>query len=158
MINTCTKFEFNPSTSWGSYARHRHNLLHGAQSTTDIKRWHKHTTGELTRFKYIEGQLARWLEELSQYNFQQLHRPGAKHQNADCLSQIPDSIPLCHQYKPGVKVAKLPCGGCAYCTRAHTHWERFNEDVDDIVPLSLYPSIHLPKSSHKSNQSLMPRR
>ena len=31
MINTCTKFEFNPSTSWGSYARHRHNLLHGAR-------------------------------------------------------------------------------------------------------------------------------
>ena len=47
MINTCTKFEFNPSTSWGSYARHRHNLLHGARSTTDIKPWHKHTTGEL---------------------------------------------------------------------------------------------------------------
>ena len=51
MINTCTKFEFNPSTSWGSYARHRHNLLHGARSTTDIKPWHKHTTGELKRVK-----------------------------------------------------------------------------------------------------------
>ena len=49
MINTCTKFEFNPSTSWGSYARHRHNLLHGARSTTDIKPWHKHTTGELKK-------------------------------------------------------------------------------------------------------------
>ena len=48
MINICTKFEFNPSTSWGSYARHRHHLLHGARSTTDIKPWHKHTTGELT--------------------------------------------------------------------------------------------------------------
>ena len=52
MINTCTKFEFNPSTSWGSYARHRHNLLHGARSTTDIKPWHKHTTGELKNAKY----------------------------------------------------------------------------------------------------------
>ena len=51
MINTCTKFEFNPSTSWGSYARHRHNLLHGARSTTDIKPWHKHTTGELIKQK-----------------------------------------------------------------------------------------------------------
>ena len=47
MINKCTKFEFNPSTSWGSYGRHRHNLLHGARSTTDTKPWHKHTTGEL---------------------------------------------------------------------------------------------------------------
>ena len=51
MINTCTKFEFNPSTSWGSYARHRHNLLHGARSTTDIKPWHKHTTGELKSYE-----------------------------------------------------------------------------------------------------------
>ena len=47
MINTCTKFEFNPSTSWGSYARHRHHLLHGARSMTDTRPWHKHTTGEL---------------------------------------------------------------------------------------------------------------
>ena len=47
MINTCIKFEFNPSTSWGSYARHRHNIPHGARATTDIKPWHKHTTGEL---------------------------------------------------------------------------------------------------------------
>ena len=78
------------------------------------------------------------MEELSQYDFQLLHRPGAKHQNADSLSRIPDSVPLCHQYKPGVEVTKLPCGGFAYCTRAHTQWERFNKDVDDIVPLSFY--------------------
>ena len=106
----------------------------------------------LTRFKYIEGQLASWLEELSQYDFQQLHRPGAKHQNADSLSQIPDSIPLCHQYKPGVKVAKLPCRGCAYCTRAHSQWERFNEDVDDMVPLSFYSLAKVqPQIKPKSN-------
>ena len=33
MVNTCTKFEFNPSAFLGSYARHRDNLLHGARST-----------------------------------------------------------------------------------------------------------------------------
>ena len=53
MINICTKLEFNPSTSWGSYARHRHHLLHGARSTTDIKPWHKHTTGELKILKLL---------------------------------------------------------------------------------------------------------
>ena len=47
MINICIKFEFNPSTSWSSYARHRHHLLQGARSTTDTRPWHKHTTGEL---------------------------------------------------------------------------------------------------------------
>ena len=37
----------------------------------------------LARFEYIEGQLARWNEELSQYNFRILHFKDAKHINAD---------------------------------------------------------------------------
>ena len=63
MINTCTKFEFNPSTSFGSYARHRHNLLHGARSTTDIKPWHKHTTGEL---KMAES-VTQWFNSMFEF-------------------------------------------------------------------------------------------
>ena len=47
MINMCTKFEFNPFTPWGSYGRHRHQLLHSERSTTDTSVCHKHTTGEL---------------------------------------------------------------------------------------------------------------
>lgn len=50
----------------------------------------------LTNFKNIQGQLARWLEELSQYNMIIQHRSGVKHQNADALSRIPDSIPSCY--------------------------------------------------------------
>ena len=37
----------------------------------------------LTRFKNIQGQLARWLEELSQYDFRVIHRRGTEHINAD---------------------------------------------------------------------------
>lgn len=40
----------------------------------------------------IEGQLARWLEELSQYNMVIQHIPGKKHTNADGLSRIPDTL------------------------------------------------------------------
>ena len=36
-----------------------------------------------------EGQLARWLEQLQEYNFTISHRPGWKHQNADSLSRHP---------------------------------------------------------------------
>ena len=36
-----------------------------------------------------EGQIARWLEELQQYNFKVEHRPGARHVNADALSRRP---------------------------------------------------------------------
>ena len=43
----------------------------------------------LKSFKEPEGQLARWLQVLEQYDFEVLHRPGAKHLNADALSREP---------------------------------------------------------------------
>ena len=43
----------------------------------------------LSNFKEPEGQLARWLERLQEYNFTIAHRPGKKHQNADSLSRRP---------------------------------------------------------------------
>jgi hypothetical protein len=38
----------------------------------------------LINFKDLQGQLARWLEVLSQYSMQIQHRSGNKHVNADC--------------------------------------------------------------------------
>ena len=46
----------------------------------------------LCSFKEPEGQVARWLEYLAEYNFTVEHRPGKKHGNADPLSRHP-----CHQ-------------------------------------------------------------
>ena len=43
----------------------------------------------LMSFRNLEGQLARWLERLQQYNFQILHRKGVSHGNADGLSRRP---------------------------------------------------------------------
>ena len=43
----------------------------------------------LRNFKDPEGQLARWLEVLQQFDFEVVHRPGRKHINADALSRIP---------------------------------------------------------------------
>ncbi|KFD61463.1 hypothetical protein M514_26359 [Trichuris suis] len=42
-------------------------------------------------FKEPEGQVARWLELLSNYDFEVEHRPGSKRGNADALSQKPDA-------------------------------------------------------------------
>lgn len=91
----------------------------------------------LTHFKYIEGQLARFIEELSQYNFKILHRKGVNHENADALSRIRDPLKECDCYRAGLSVEVLPCGGCPYCRRAHRQWARFNDDVDDVVPLTV---------------------
>ena len=43
----------------------------------------------LRNFKEPEGQLARWLEKLEEYDFTIIHRPGLKHSNADALSRLP---------------------------------------------------------------------
>ena len=43
----------------------------------------------LRNFKEPEGQLARWMERLQEYDFTISHRPGRKHQNADALSRGP---------------------------------------------------------------------
>ena len=89
----------------------------------------------LLNFKNPQGQLARWLEELSQYDMKVQHRPGVKHCNADALSRIPEPC-HCENYKLGFDLSQLPCGGCHYCTRAHKNWSQFAKDIDDVRPLA----------------------
>ena len=43
----------------------------------------------LSNFKHPEGQMARWLERLQEYDFDIVHRRGRQHQNADSLSRLP---------------------------------------------------------------------
>ena len=44
----------------------------------------------LHNFKEPDGQLARWIEKLQEYNCAIIHRQGKRHQNADTLSRRPD--------------------------------------------------------------------
>ena len=46
----------------------------------------------LRSFKEPEGQVARWLEDLAEYDLEVVHRPGRQHMNADGLSRQ-----HCHQ-------------------------------------------------------------
>ena len=39
--------------------------------------------------------------------------------------------------KKSMLLETLPCGGCAYCTRCHHQWARFEADVDDVIPMAL---------------------
>ncbi len=89
----------------------------------------------LLNFRYPQGQLARWIEELSQYDLVIQHRPGKKHENADALSRRPELDEPCPDFKLGLNVQQLPCGGCSYCIRAHKNWSQFGNEVDYVVPL-----------------------
>ena len=88
----------------------------------------------IMRFRQTGGQLSRWLEELARYNFVIQHRKGTKHSNADGLSRIQQDV--CDCYMAGRDLDSLPCSGCKTCARAHAQWKRFEEDVDDVVPLA----------------------
>ena len=101
----------------------------------------------LFRFKTPEGQLARWLEELSQFNFDIEHRPGKKHGNADGMSRLDvDEQENCGCYTAGDDPRNLPCSatGCTYCPKRREQWERFQTEVDRVVPLALRRAGVLP--------------
>ena len=91
----------------------------------------------LFRFKSPQGQLARWLEALCQFDFIIEHRPGVKHGNADALSRQDVMDESCDCYHAGADPTRLPCGGCDHCTKLHSQWQGFQEDVDDVVPLAV---------------------
>ena len=65
------------------------------------------------------------------------HRPGKEHGNADGLSRIPVREDDCNCYEAGAKLEDLPCYPCKKCEKLHYQWQRFEEDVDDVIPLSL---------------------
>lgn len=53
--------------------------------------WMDHNSlGWFFRFRHIEVHLSRWLEELSRFDMQIVHRSGNRLSNADGLSHIPD--------------------------------------------------------------------
>ena len=69
-----------------TFVHHFRHYLLGQQFT--LRTDHGSLTW-LKNFKHPEGQLARWLERLEEYNFTVVHRPGRKHCNADALSRLP---------------------------------------------------------------------
>ena len=91
----------------------------------------------LMNFKNINGQLARWLEELSQYEMTIQHRSGKLHKNADSLSRVPHQVEPCNCYQSGVELYQLPCGGCKYCSKIKEQWQTFEEEVDYVIPLAI---------------------
>jgi hypothetical protein len=66
--------------------RHFHHYLLGARF---VVRTDHNSLVWLCHFRELDGQLARWLETLAQYDFEIIHRKGKQHGNADGLSRRP---------------------------------------------------------------------
>jgi hypothetical protein len=64
--------------------RHFHHYLLGAKF---VVRTDHNSLVWLCHFRELDGQLARWLETLAQYDFEIQHRKGRQHGNADGLSR-----------------------------------------------------------------------
>lgn len=85
-----------------SVVRFTRNYLHYLLGRKFCVRTDHNSLTWLLRFKHTGGQLARWMEELSQFDMTIIHRKGIYHINADCLSRIPDQIQYCDCYKAGI--------------------------------------------------------
>ena len=73
----------------------------------------------LVSFKNPEGQIARWIEVLSHFDYKLEHRPGRSHRNADGLSRIPYDTKMCKCCNGVTVLEQLPCGGCQSCQKKH---------------------------------------
>ena len=112
----------------------------------------------LINFKEPQGQMARWLEELSQYNILQMQHRGAKfHTNADVLSRMDSGkTPHWGLTDSYIDPSKLPCGGCKGCVKMHNDWASFVIDVDDAVPLSQMAGSDADREVQVRNASVIP--
>lgn len=69
----------------------------------------------LLNFKNPEGQIARWIERLQEYDIDIRHRKGSSHGNADALS-------------------RRPCAGnCQYCTRVEANYGLINPVIRQVA-------------------------
>jgi len=111
---------------------HFHPYLYGAEFTirTDhaALRW-------LKTLKEPEGQLARWLGRLEQYNYRVEHRPGRVHNNADSLSRRPcePGCAHCARKEPDTVCRRLQVQ--AEAGGAQDRWRRAQREDPDLAPV-----------------------
>ena len=111
---------------------HFHPYLYGAKFTvrTDhaALRW-------LKTLKAPEGQLARWLGRLEQYDYEMQHRPGRIHNNADSLSRRPCETSCKHCLK---KEERLECKRLQVTDEGQgteENWRQAQRADADLAPL-----------------------
>ena len=112
----------------------------------------------LYSMKEPEGQVARWLEKLQEYNFEIVHRKWLRHINADALSRLP-----CHQcglneeviQEEGSSVAVVQLSGLS--AEEILNNQREDQDLKTIIEAKM-TQTHPPNPKPKTGQCLEQRR
>ena len=80
----------------------------------------------LRNFKEPEGQLARWLERLEEFQFEVVHRRGKTHCNADALSRLSS-----HQSNDTSAVLPIATIALTAVLRSRSHQDIRNHQLED---------------------------
>ncbi|KAJ8942968.1 hypothetical protein NQ318_016743 [Aromia moschata] len=93
----------------------RNEVLGRCEPVERVVKCEEVNRAQLNQTKNPEGQVARWMERLQQYNFKIMHRSGKTHGNADTLSRRP-----CLEQK------------CRYCQKIETK-EYSNSTTNELL-------------------------
>ena len=94
--------------------KHFHSYLYGQEV---LLRTDNSAVSWMKSLKNPSGQVARWLQELGNYNLTITHRPGRQHRNADALSRNPCKV--CCRQGEGTE-----CDTVRVATRGQTRGEQ----------------------------------
>ena len=111
-------------------------------------------------FKDPEGQVAGWLEALTEYDFKIKHRSGKKHQNVDALShreessptpECPYELPACSSLQVVADEAQLEETRNAYSADVDLSVvvDRLSSGIHGCVPGSLMSQVNLSKLENR---------
>ena len=105
----------------------------------------------LQQFRNPEGQLARWLEKLQEFQFSIVHYPGKKHMNADALLRLP-----CQQCGRVSHTSSTPVGmltssdiTCGYSPQQLHNMQLTDECIGQLLrakETNMQPSTNFAKS------------
>ena len=104
----------------------------------------------LHSFKEPEGQVARWLERLAEYNYRVEHRPGRQHSNADSLSRLPCKqcgLAIVNESSCAVLTQDTSAGFIPVWTQEEI--KNFQREDDNLLQVIRWVETDFPSSSPK---------
>ena len=104
----------------------------------------------LHSFKEPEGQVARWLERLAEYNYRVEHRPGRQHSNVDSLSRLPCKqcgLAIVNESSCAVLTQDTSAGFIPVWTQEEI--KNFQREDDNLLQVIRWVETDFPSSSPK---------